>query len=262
MRCAPGGAWTTAAVVLALAIAGCTNEGDSGGGTLPTVPPTSARPTTTVAATSTVETTTTVADTTTTAPETTTVPTGVGLAADGPWHLVDSAPGITTPGLVYELMPKLWAFIQLEETETSTYPWTLNDADRPIIEAYLQAQLTYYQAITSNPIKLDLPGWTEFYADGGAQYRGPLEEMIAQGQTIDMDLGVVFQPQILGDERTDSHALVADCILDGSVALLPDGSFAAGSSPGVGQHGWLTYMDLVNGFWIVTKQGTVDGGRL
>ena len=57
---------------------------------------------------------------------------------------------VAAPGLVYELMPKLWAVIQFEETDESTYPWTLNEADRPIVEAYLQAQLTYYTAITSN----------------------------------------------------------------------------------------------------------------
>ena len=32
-----------------------------------------------------------------------------------------------------------WEFIQLEETDTSTYPWALNEAVRPVIEAYLQA---------------------------------------------------------------------------------------------------------------------------
>ncbi|HQZ35115.1 MAG TPA: hypothetical protein PK020_11860 [Ilumatobacteraceae bacterium] len=265
MWCASGGALRSAAIGLTFALVGCSGGGGKADGTLPTAPPTSVAATTTaVAVTTTVaeSTTTAAATTTTVAPATTTVPAGVGLSPDGPWHLVDSAPGITTPGLVYELMPKLWAFIQLEETETSRYPWTLNDADRPIIEAYLQAQLTYYTAITSNPINLNLPGWTQFYSDGGAQYRRALGEMIAQNQTIDMDLGVVFQPQILSDERTASHALVADCILDGSVARMPDGSLAEGSSPGVGQHGWLTYLDLLDGAWIVTNQGTVDGGCL
>ncbi|MDO8364798.1 MAG: hypothetical protein Q7V88_18045 [Actinomycetota bacterium] len=189
----------------------------------------------------------------------TTLPAGIGLSADGPWRLVDSAPGVTTPGLVYELMPKLWAFIQVEETEQSAYPWVLSEADRPIIEAYLMAQLTYYEAITSNPINLDHPGWTEYYADGGALYRPALESYIAEGQVVDMDLGVVFQPQILSDERSDSSALVADCILDGSVSRMPDGSLAPGSTAGVGRHGWLTWLELVDGHWIVTSQGTSKG---
>ena len=267
---APGGAVRGAAIALTFALVGCSG-GERSAGTLPTTPPTPPRPagvttlvaaTSTNAATTTVASTTSVAQTSTTAPATTTVPTEIGLSANGPWHLVDSAPGVTAPGLVYELMPKLWAFIQLEETQTSSYPWTLNEADRPIIEAYLQAQLTYYTAITSNPINLNLPGWRQFYVDGGAQYRPALEEMIAMGETIDMDLGVVFQPQLLSDDRTDSHAVVADCILNGSVGRLADGTLSPGSSPGVGQHGWAFYLDLVDGRWIVTKLGTVEGGCL
>jgi hypothetical protein len=259
MRCAPGGAWTSAALVLALAIAGCTDDGEKADGTLPTAPPTSPIATTTVASTpSTIAPTTTVADTTTVAPETT-VPAGVGLSPAGPWHLVDSAPGITTPGLVYELMPKLWAFIQLEETETSSYPWTLNDADRPIIEAYLQAQMTYYEAVTSNPINLDLPGWTEFYSGESAEVP-VLRERQAQGQVTDLDLGVVMSPQVLGDERTDTYAIVSDCILDGAVSRLPDGSLAPGSSLGVGELAWGARLSLTEGGWKVVQIGPVVGG--
>ena len=262
MRCAPGGAWTSAAIVLALAIAGCSDDGGSGDGTLPTAPSTSTisvAGTTAPPTTSVVPVTTVAATTTTVAAETTTVPAGVGLSADGPWRLVDSAPGITTPGLVYELMPKLWAFIQLEETETSDYPWTLNESDRPIIEAYLQAQLTYYTAVTSSPINLDLPGWTEFYVGESAELPA-LRERRARGQLTDMDLGVVMSPQVLGDERTDTYAIVSDCVLDGAVSRLPDGSLAPGSTVGVVELAWGARLELTGGHWKVVQIGPVVGG--
>ena len=262
MRCAPGGAWTSAAVVLALAIVGCSDDGGSGDGTLPTAPSTTtvSVATTTAAATTFVPSTTVAAATSTVVPATTTVPAGVGLSADGPWRLVDSAPGITTPGLVYELMPKVWAFIQLEETETSAYPWTLNEADRPIIEAYLQAQLTYYTAAVSDPPDFTQSGWTEFYAEGASFRLEPLKERRLAGQTVDMDLGTVFQPSVLSDERTESYAIVADCLLDGGVFRMSDGSLAEGSSLGVGRHGTAARMELIDGQWKVVAEGSFDGG--
>ncbi len=253
------------ATMAAVALLGCTNDDSTQGATLPTAPATvtvasttpaaTDAPATSAASTSVIATTT---STTTTAPATM-APGVVGLSPDGPWHLVDSAPGITTPGLVYELMPKLWAFIQVEETDTSTYSWTLNEADRPIIEAYLQAQLTYYTAVTSNPIDLDLPGWTEFYTDGGATRYEDLRLKADQGQRVDMDLGVVFRPQVLGDERTDSEAIVSDCVLDGGVFRMPDGSLAEGSIVGVTPYDWGARLRKIDGRWIVVQEGAVVG---
>ncbi len=251
----------------AMAMISCSNNDDEGGGgagTLPTVPATSA-PASTSSSTSSVA--STVVASSTAAASSTVVPVSVppgavGLSPDGPWRLVDSAPGVTTPGLVYELMPKLWAVIQVEETEQSTYSWTLNDADRPIIEAYLQAKLTYFTAVTSNPINLDLPGWTQFYADDGAAYAPSLGERRDQGQVADLDLGVVLQPQVLGDERSESTALVADCVLDGGVFRLPDGSLAPGSTLGVTNLGIAVRLELIDGRWLVREVGTIEGGCL
>ena len=260
MFCVRGG---LVAAVAALAMVSCTsNDGNGGLATVATLgstvppPPASSAPTTVVSTSS-----TPVAVSTTSPSDT--LPAGVvGLSADGPWRLVDSAPGVTTPGLVYELMPKLWAFIQVEETDQSTYPWTLNEADRPIIEAYLNAELTYSKAVTSNPIDLELPGWKLFYADGGAAQFKVLEPRRAQGQVADLDLGVVLQPQVLSDERTASTAIVAECMLDGGVFRMPDGSLASGSTNGVVETALAARMELVNGRWLVRELGSMDGGCL
>ena len=251
----------------AMAMIGCSSdggEGEGGAATLPTAPPIVAPSSSeSSSSTSSVAPSSSSSSTSSVVPATSVpVPGVVGLSPGGPWRLVDSAPGVTTPGLVYELMPKLWAVIQVEETEQSTYSWTLNDADRPIIEAYLQAKLTYFTAVTSNPINLDLPGWTQFYADDGAAYAPSLGERRDQGQVADLDLGVVLQPQVLGDERSESTALVADCVLDGGVFRLPDGSLAPGSTLGVTNLGIAVRLELIDGRWLVREVGTIEGGCL
>ena len=248
----------------ALAMIGCSSdggEGEGGAATLPTAPPTVAP-----ASSDSSSSTSSVAPSSSSSSSSTSsvvpvsvAPGTVGLSPDGPWRLVDSAPGVTTPGLVYELMPKLWAVIQVEETEQSTYSWTLNEADRPIIEAYLQAELTYFTAVTSNPIDLDIPGWTEFYAEEPTEFES-LRARKTEGQVADLDLGVVLRPSVLGDERTEAFAIVSDCILDGAVFILPDGSLAAGSNRGVVNLEWGARLELVNGFWRVVASGPVVGG--
>ena len=196
---------------------------------------------------------------TTTAPTTTgagTLPAGVvGLSADGPWRLVDSAPGITAPGLVYELMPKLWVYLPVKEDIAHGITWTFKEADRPIIEAYLHARLVYFQAITSTPIDLTLPGWKQYYADGGAVYFPNLQQRIAEGQVADLDVGVVLRPEVIGDGRTDTEAIVFDCVLDGGVFRMPDGSLAQGSTSGVVKSGISLRIDLHGSEWVVTQVG-------
>lgn len=261
------GAAFGAASLCGVALTGCSSgDGEGAVPTLPTAPPAPTVPPPTASAPAATSSTAGPTLPETTAPAApTTVPMAVpvvGLSPDGPWRLVDSAPGVAAPGLVYELMPKLWAVIQVEETDESTYPWTLNEADRPIIEAYLQAQLTYYTAITSNPMDLDLPGWTEFYADGGAIYRDFLLPFRAEGQVADLDLGVVLRPQVIGDERSAETAIVADCLLDGAVFKLPNGSIAEGSVQGVEERARASRLVVMNGAWTVDKQSGIPGGCL
>ena len=238
---------TTMAVAGVLLFGGCA-AGE--GAQLDTIPPTSA----TVGPLPTLP-ETTAAATTEPAP-TATLPDGViGLSADGPWTLVDSAPGITTPGLVYELMPGLWVYLPLVEDIPNGISWTFNEADRPIIEAYLQAKLVYFKAVTSNPIDLDNAGWAEWFANDEASNRAGLEERRNSGQTVDLDVGVVLRPQVIGDDRSDAMAIVFDCVLDGSVFRTADGSLSEGSSIGVGDSGSAFRLEFLENHWIVTETG-------
>ncbi|MEN9823967.1 MAG: hypothetical protein RLZ04_2393, partial [Actinomycetota bacterium] len=167
---------------------------------------------------------------TTDAQPTVTAPPGVAtLAADGPWRLVESAPGVEEPGLVYELMPGLWAWLPVEEDLDAGIGWHLTEADVPVIEAYLQARLVYFEAATSRPPDADHPGLAEWYADGGQAVRSVLDPHVEAGEYADLDIGVVLRPSVVGDGRSDTSAVVVSCTLDGGVFLTADGELASGS---------------------------------
>jgi hypothetical protein len=187
-----------------------------------------------------------------------TAPGALGLSPDGPWRQVDSAPGITTPGLVYELMPKLWVYLPVTEDVANGITWTFNETDRPLIEAYLHAQRTYYEAISSNPMDLEGSDWQLYFADGGSTYRASLEARQRDGQFADLDAGVVLRPQVLGDQRTDLEGVVLDCVLDGGVFRMPDGSLAEGSTFGVVPYGVGMRVAVRDDRWIVTQVGSQD----
>ncbi len=247
----------TLAVASALLLAACTDGAGSDTGTLPTAPPTApptietAPRTTPAASSSTTSSTTDPAGTVTT---TATLPPGVvGLSPDGPWRRVDSAPGITTPGLFYELMPKLWVYLPLEQDIDNGILATFSQDDAPIIEAYLQARLTYYRATTQRPVDLADDGWERYYTDGGAAYRDQLTKHRDLDEILDLDMGVVLRPEVLGDERTDTNAIIFDCTLDGAIWRLPDGSLGSSSTPGVVVDGTGAIVVFSDGRWNLNR---------
>lgn len=231
-----------AMLLMACGVAACDSGGNAAPDTLGTTPPTATLP----------PATTTIVEASTT-PSTTAAAEGIGLSPGGPWQRVDSAPGVTQPGLVYQLMEGLWVWLPVVEDVPHGITWVLNETDLPVIEAYLQARLVYFTAITADPIDLDLPGWKQWYADGGAAYRDILQVRRSQGQVAELDAGVVLRPFVMGEERTDTSAVVADCFLDGGVFKLADGSMAPGSTPGVQPYGSAARLSLGPKGWIVQQ---------
>ena len=237
-------------VVFALVVlAGC----GGGSGSAPATDVAVADAITTVAASSTTGVSTTI-EVTTTGPTTTivatTVPGQLGLSPDGPWHLVDSAPGVEGVGLVYELMPKLWVFLPTEVDLERGYLWTFNEEDRPIIEAYLMAVLTRYRSTDSVPATLDDPGWDLYYTpELKAQILPQYQERSEAGTYTDLDLGVVLRPRVIEDGRTASYAVVLDCRLDGAVLRNTDGTYAEGALPGVSASGFANALQLEVPSW-------------
>ena len=246
----------TLVVASVLLVAACTDGAGSDTGTLPTAPPTAATTETaprTTPPTSSSTTSSTTSQPGTSVPTVTLPPGVVGLSPDGPWRQVDSAPGITTPGLFYELMPKLWVYLPLEQDIANGILATFSQEDAPIIEAYLQARLTYYRATTQRPVDLADDGWGRYYTDGGAAYRDQLTRHRDLDEILDLDMGVVLRPEVLGDERTDTNAIVFDCLFDGAIWRLPDGTLGSDSTPGISTEGAGAIITFADGRWILDQ---------
>ncbi len=123
------------------------------------------------------------------------------LTPGGPWTRVDGAPGIATAGLFYEMSSRVWVYLPVAEDIPNGILWTLRDDTLPIIEAYLRAQ-----AVRLRP---------------GAN--------------------VVLRPQVLGDDRTEVTALVADC-----VASVDDAATRTG---------WGAVLERRGSDWVVVSSG-------
>lgn len=238
-------------VCLALTLVACSDPGS----TLETVPPT-----TSSGAAGTTTTATTVADTTpggtdaavTTAATTEPVTATTLALTEGPWTVVTSIPEVTEPGLYYELsLPGLYAYFPTKISEDDQVFWTMNDADRPVIEAYLHAQLTINQSMLTRPMDFTLAGWDQYFADGGASLIEIMQPRSDDDLALNVDLGIVLRPWVIDDGRTETTATVVDCVQNGSVLQRSDGSFGPSSSPGWGVNAYAAEMVLTDGQWQV-----------
>ncbi len=210
--------------------------------------------TTTTATTATPSTTVSAAATTATAAPVPTAVTTTTLAlSDGPWRVVASIPEVVEPGLYYELdLPGLYAYFPTKVAVDDQVFWTMNELDRPIIEAYLQAQLTINRAMVSRPMNFDDPGWDLYFEDGGVAYQRDVLSVLSDGgAALDMSRGYVLRPWIIEDDRTAIGAIVVDCISDGSVLRRPDGTLAPGSVEGWARYGVAVSMSRSDGLWRV-----------
>ncbi|MEY4339989.1 MAG: hypothetical protein RLZ14_1839 [Actinomycetota bacterium] len=178
-----------------------------------------------------------------------TTTTEVGLAPDGPWHRVDAVPGVRVPGLAYELVPGLWAWLPVDEDVRHGVVWTLTATDREVVEAYLQARLTFVRTTTVSPFAYDDAGWRRWFLDGGAAFRSLLQVREREGELYSLDRGVVLRPTVLGEGRSATTAIVFDCMLDGGLWLRPDGSPGEGTRRGIAASGVATELRRVDGEW-------------
>lgn len=246
-------------VALAFTLLACSDPGQTLETVAPTTstatPPSSAATTTTGAPSTTVEATTTLTPTTA-------VSTANTLAlTEGPWTVVSSIPEVTEPGLYYELsLPGLYAYFPEKINDGDPVFWTMNEADRPIIEAYLNAQLTINQSMLTRPMDFNLAGWDLYFEDGGASLQEDLRAWNESGQQLSMDLGIVMRPWVIEDGRSDTEVNVVDCINDGSTMRAIDGSLGPGSFNGWGRHGYWVNMVKVDGKWMVRNVGVWSDG--
>ena len=259
--------WRPGAVAaLAFTLLACSDPGQSLDTIAPTVTAATAATTTAAPPTTTTATTkapSTTADegvdgSTTVLLPSTAVPTATTLAlANGPWTVVDSIPEVTEPGLYYELsLPGLYAYFPTKVSPDDRVFWTMNEADRPIIEAYLNAQLTINQSMLTRPMDFNLAGWNLYFEDGGAGLKEVLEPRSADGLALNVDLGIVMRPWVIDDGRTETEANVIDCVNNGAILQRTDGSLSPTSSRGWITNDYAASMVLIDGSWKMRFLGT------
>jgi hypothetical protein len=204
---------------------------------------------------------TTVAPTTvapTTVAPTTTLPvtTGIVLPPDL-GHLVASAPGVSTPGDIWQLAPKLWLFLPSESAgDPNLTPPKPEDAE--ILIAYARMSKVLNLAASQRPIDYDTDAVRDVYtAEGFAGRRVPIDTHSAQGRYMELGNGIVFRPRVLSEPRSEREGLVFDCTLDWSYwADIVSGEPVAGELPGPKKIGiFATVPRLADRGWVVDLDG-------
>jgi hypothetical protein len=190
-----------------------------------------------------------------TIPPTTTLPvtTGIVLPPDL-GRLVASAPGVSTPGDIWELAPKLWLFLPSESVgDPNLTPPRPEDAE--ILIAYARKQKALNLAASQFPMTLGSPDLRATYTASGLEKR-----MRALRPWVDARLeladGLVFRPRVASEPRTTDSALVLDCYLDSSYFADPaTGEAWPGEQTGHRLAAVFAAMVRVDSRWIVSEDG-------
>ena len=238
-----------ATVSLLVALVACGGNSDSA--PEETAPPPSRASTTTVDPTDSAVSTT--ASTSTTSPTTSAPPVttadslpdttattetenGGSFLPDDLGRRVDSVPGVDTPGEIVELLENVWIFIPTEgdPNDASVVPPLPEDAD--IIAAYAEAEAAVHEQFSTDPLPAEptdrlTAALTEdvvnLYVE---QVLGPRS---AAGEHLDTSAGVLLRPVVVADPRSDTEAIIFDCVLDGGNWVTDDGTLAEGETPGI-----------------------------
>ena len=177
--------------------------------------------------------------------------TGAPLVIGG--TVVDSAPGVNSPGEIRELMPKMWVFIPSAPDPADIHVQPPLPEDIEIIAAYVEERTALAELITQNPVPAEpTPRLVAALRDGAvAETAGILKPAASSGFYYDLAEGVVFRPIVISDPRSDTEAFIFDCQLDASVRRNTDGSLVDGEVPGVKRFPQIARMVKVDGRWIV-----------
>ena len=174
--------------------------------------------------------------------------------------MVDSAPGVNSPGEIRELMPKMWVFIPSAPDPADIHVQPPLPEDIEIIAAYVEERTALAELITQNPVPAEpTPRLVAALRDGAvAETAGILKPAASSGFYYDLAEGVVFRPIVISDPRSDTEAFIFDCQLDASVRRNTDGSLVDGEVPGVKRFPQIARMVKVDGRWIVDVVSSDD----
>lgn len=182
-----------------------------------------------------------------TSPSTTGVPGVIGGT------VVDSAPGVNSPGEIRELLPKLWVFIPSAPDPADIHVQVPLPADIEIIAAYVEERTALYELITQRPNPSQpSPRLVASRRDGAQSVtEGILKPDSQSGVYYDLAEGLVLRPVVIADPRSETEAFIFDCQLDASVRRNADGSLVDGEVPGVKRFPQIARMVKVDGRWVV-----------
>jgi hypothetical protein len=235
-----------AAAVSVCGSIGCFDASESRGNSLPPVTTADAGATTTVA-------TTTVAPTL--APSTTlAVTTGIVLPPDV-GRLVPAAPGVSTPGDIWQLAPKLWLFLPSDSAgDPHLTPPRPEDAE--VLIAYARKQRALQLAVASPPVDLDTDELRSVYTPAGLDARrSAVAAIVEAGQYLELAGGIVYRPRVLSEPRTTDAAVVWDCAVDESYLVHRDGSPVSAPAPRGTLLGVFADLRVTGGDWRVELDG-------
>ena len=249
---------TATAITAVLMLAACTNSGNqvapvSFDTIVPAAPTTStSTPATTTTAAATTIVPTTVAptlDPTTTAMSPTEGLTGP-MFSDALGVKVATAPGIHTAGDTRQLLPEgLFVHLAWESDPNDFSVFSPIPEDIPILEAYANASLAYYRAFITT-VDITAPEFGQYFLDSGRKYEANFDQARRDGYIGSLGNGVVLRPYVLGDQRSDTTAVVLDCSLKDESYVLTD------QQPELAQlkaSGGIATMVLSEGQWKVDK---------
>jgi hypothetical protein len=185
------------------------------------------------------------------------VTTGIVLPPDL-GHLVASAPGVSTPGDIWQLAPKLWLFLPSESAgDPNLTPPKPEDAE--ILIAYARKQKALNLAVSKSDLALSSPDVLTAYTNAGLNSRvRALAPRAIGGHRLNLGGGVVFRPRVFSEPRTATTAFVTDCTLDWSYWVNGSGESAGGSSREAGAFGVVAAMVRQSSGWRVDLDGPED----
>ncbi len=174
---------------------------------------------------------------------------------EGLGTVVDSAPGVNSPGEITELIDNVWFFVPSETVEDDSNVVPPLPEDRDILAAYAEAQAAYHEQASMQPLSAEPSDrLAAAMADGGQRLaENVLGPAASAGQHLDLTDGIVLRPVVIADPRSDTEAFIFDCQLDGTVFVNADGSLADGQTRGVKEFPQIASVVRKDGTWIVER---------
>lgn len=174
---------------------------------------------------------------------------------EGLGTVVDSAPGVNSPGEITELIDNVWFFVPSETVDGDSNVVPPLPEDRDILAAYAEAQAAYHEQASMQPLSAEPSDrLAAAMVDGGQRLaENVLGPAASAGQHLDLTDGIVLRPVVIADPRSDSEAFIFDCQLDGTVFVNADGSLPDGQTRGVKQFPQIASVVYQDGEWIVER---------